>query len=181
MLGDSVAYRFLPTAREALWNEYRVVDFTLAACEIVPVELRFTSDDEKAACAAHRQDVMDQIAATRPDVVFIEDTYSTPNRFASLAAGDAAVAEWRAALDTLLVQLKPSVGRTILVSPPAEGKDLAACATNVSSPADCVSTWATSGPRWPRRNAPLPPTRVRCSGTPRSGIAPTGTVHRLST
>lgn len=140
VLGDSLADRLVLTARTAMHADYFVQSKALASCFMVTVDAVYTSADKKISCLAHRADVIADVKKTKPAVVFIIDTYAYTGRLASGATGTAAATEWAAGLSDLLMNIKNSARKIIVVSPPPEGATLANCAEPKGSrPVDCLT------------------------------------------
>lgn len=138
VLGDSTGITLLPTVREALGEEYSVRGLTLAACVPIDVNVNMDGADKKARCDAHNAEAVNYINATSPDIVFISTMYGYINNLASGAPFHLAGAEWKAGSESTVRKLAPSRAKVVFVGSPPLGKSLTDCATNVSSPADCV-------------------------------------------
>ncbi|WP_229940324.1 acyltransferase family protein [Plantibacter cousiniae (nom. nud.)] len=139
VLGDSTGITLLPLVREGLGGDYNVRGLTMAAC--VPFDVSTTFDDanDASACEQHRAAALTEITAQSPDVVFITAMYGYINSLASGATGSAAELEWRQGTESLVAQLQASGAQVVIVSSPPLGKALTDCATNFSSPRDCVA------------------------------------------
>ncbi len=138
VLGDSTALALLPTVRGALGDRYVIKGLTMSSCQ-VPVDKVYGDAALQAECARHVEDSLRAVVEAEAAVVFLSDAYDVAGRLASGAQGEAATEEWRAGLQSVVDEIKGSVGQVVVVSPPAQGLALEECATAVSTPQDCIT------------------------------------------
>lgn len=149
VVGNSVALYYTETLREiALDSDGAVQVRTLAmpGCSFVN-ELIFTNDPTYlAACPNRKQEVVDYINATRPDVVVISNNYAEKQ----IAGSDRVLSpdEWTDSMGQLIDQFRDNVGQIVLLAPPPGDVDITDCvAKRTNRPPDCIgrpsSTWRT--------------------------------------
>lgn len=140
VIGDSIGGRLTILAREALKGAYNVETDAMASCFAVLLTETYPSAAKKAECEVHKAEQVANIKAQQPDIVFITDTYGVSERVPSTADASTA-AKWQKGLTDLLMAIKGSVKRIIVVSPPPVGQGLSDCAAKQSSsPRDCITT-----------------------------------------
>ncbi|GGI69356.1 acyltransferase family protein [Pseudarthrobacter scleromae] len=147
VFGDSLGTTLMPTVREALESDYYVRGLTLAACAVIDLEVEFESEAVRDNCLNVRAEAVRYIQERRPEAVLVIENYAWANskKLTSRAAGEAMQEEWRAAAQSFISKVSGSTKRVVFVAPPPEGKQLADCASKVSTPSSCVSdipgTW----------------------------------------
>jgi peptidoglycan/LPS O-acetylase OafA/YrhL len=137
LLGDSVAISYAPAIRKALPG-WRVVIMAMEQCPLADVQVNKGDGSPHAACPAFREWTFSRVTELRPDLVLTSAQSGTWNRIGDKSTTEAAkIAEWTAGMNRSLTRLAPSVGETIVLSPPPGSKNLQDCATTASTPVDC--------------------------------------------
>lgn len=141
VVGDSLANSYLPAVLAAVqpmgWN---VIGLTRSGCPAIKIELLVvTSRLPYLECDEHQVLLEQRIAELDPDLIVITSSPSPErNLLASGATGAAGLREWRRAAEKSLTTFAETAPVVVLQGPP-RGKDLQACATRLSNPADCAS------------------------------------------
>ena len=142
VVGDSLASSYVPGVLAAVepqgWN---VVALARSGCPAVKIEvLRVVSLRPYPQCTQHQDLLGRRIAELKPDLIVVTNS-SSPVRglLASGATGDEALDQWGRAVKATVKEFARTAPVIVLQGPP-RGKDLNACATRFSTPADCVST-----------------------------------------
>ncbi|WP_285247168.1 acyltransferase family protein [Pseudarthrobacter sp. efr-133-R2A-89] len=147
VFGDSLGTTLVPTVREALESDHYVRGLTLAACAVIDLNVKFDSDAARDKCMGIRADAVRYIQNRKPETVLVIENYAWANskKLISGATGEAMQAEWRAAAQSFVSKVSRSTKRVVFVAAPPEGKQLADCASKISTPSSCVSdipgTW----------------------------------------
>ena len=139
VIGDSTGNALITSVLAAYRDDHFVRGLTKQACQLT-VPKDFGSDSQAEACATHTATMIAEVNRVHPDVLFVSDAYDVADNLASGARGAAASEEWRQGLQTVVDQVKDSVGLVVVVSPAVQGQSLEECATTMSSPSDCVGT-----------------------------------------
>ncbi|MGP4031767.1 acyltransferase family protein [Pseudarthrobacter sp. 1C304] len=141
VVGDSIAISYVPAVRAALEPKgYKVVVYTMQQCPAVMVTVFRGDKSEHPRCDPFRQWALDQVSASKPDMVILSSSKDASMRLVSKAEGSAVVGEWIAGTKETLTALAGFAGRVVLLDPPPGGKALQECATRVSKPSDCVTS-----------------------------------------
>ena len=141
VIGDSLANSYLPAVVAAVepmgWN---VIGLTRSGCPAIKIDmllvntrLPYRECDDHQALLPKRAEELD------PDLIVVSSGASPArNLLASKATGAAGLREWRRAAEASLDEYAKTAPVVVLQGPP-RGKDLHACATRLSDPADCAS------------------------------------------
>lgn len=147
VFGDSLGTTLIPTVRAALEKDHYVRGLSLASCAVIDLDVTFDTSEVRQNCLNIRAQAVQYINERQPETVLVIENYAWANakKLASGAAGPAMQAEWRAAAQSFISKISGSAKRIVFVAPPPEGKQLADCASKVSTPGSCVSgipeTW----------------------------------------
>ncbi|MDQ0767989.1 peptidoglycan/LPS O-acetylase OafA/YrhL [Pseudarthrobacter defluvii] len=140
VVGDSIAISYVPMVRAALEPKgYKVVVYTMQQCPAISVSVFRGDKSEHPRCDPFRQWALDQVKASKPDMVILSSSEDASMRLVSKAEGTAVVSEWIAGTKDTLNSVAGSAGRVVLLDPPPGGKALQECATRVSKPSDCMT------------------------------------------
>ncbi|MGY2130538.1 acyltransferase family protein [Blastococcus sp. SYSU DS0617] len=136
VLGDSIAGAWLPGLRAGLEPQgWSVQTLTMGQCPNIDAPTLYRKRPF-TECAEHREWALELIAATRPDLVILSDTYDT--ELADASADKEEV--WRAGLTRVVQRLQASGARVVLLTAPPSGANLQTCATALNGPADCLES-----------------------------------------
>ncbi|WP_162240273.1 MULTISPECIES: acyltransferase family protein [unclassified Frigoribacterium] len=145
LVGDSIAQAYVPALAEIVGTgEWSLRIVSMYACPFVDLEL---SDDaaRAAACRDRRETEYRVVEETRPDVVFVGNTFT---REVDAATGrQATLGAWSGAFRSMLERLGASAGQTVVLSPPPAGSDVRECFSQFAGPEACVSRVSASS--WP--------------------------------
>ena len=145
LVGDSIAQAYVPALAEIVGTgEWSLRIVSMYACPFVDLEL---SDDaaRAAACRDRRETEYRVVEETRPDVVFVGNTFT---REVDAATGRQATLDaWSGAFRSMLERLGASAGQTVVLSPPPAGSDVRECFSTFAGPGACVSRVSASS--WP--------------------------------
>ncbi|WP_066293802.1 acyltransferase family protein [Arthrobacter sp. B6] len=140
IMGDSMAISYAPGIRAALEPlGYRVLVYTMQQCPAVAVTMANDDGSAHPQCDPFRSWAVDQVAALKPDVVFMTSSVGASGTLASGAKGRQAIEEWKAGALKTFTELGRGAKSVVVLDPPPGGKNLQECMTLVSKPADCVS------------------------------------------
>ena len=153
VVGDSIALSWMPAVVEALGPGWRVLGLGIGSCSTI--EARFGSgggdDGFSEACARSRQDLVDFVDRTAPELVVTSSSAAGIERLTSGATGVAAEAEWRRATAAAVQGLSgaragaaaPAGGqagtRVVVLGAPPRGASPVACATRATGAALCAA------------------------------------------
>ncbi|MGY1742164.1 MULTISPECIES: acyltransferase family protein [unclassified Blastococcus] len=142
LLGDSVGISWMPGVRQALGEDWQVQSLTLGQCPQVDVPVRAATgiDGWEEVCAEHRAWAVAQLQLLQPELVVVASAANSIGRLDSEATGEAALAEWRAGVASMLATLDTAPVRVVLLGSPPGGENLQDCATRFNGPQDCVSS-----------------------------------------
>lgn len=140
VFGDSLGITLLPTVVEAYGADYHVRGLTLAGCAVADVDVEFGDTAGAEKCRNMRADAIAYVQKTRPALVLMIENSAWDMRLTSGAAGDAAVAEWRAGVERSVAALRRGAEKVAVVGPSIDtGTGIAQCAGPLSSPASCIT------------------------------------------
>lgn len=142
LFGDSIATSWLPAVQAALPG-WRIDVWTAAECPAASVSSKRGDGSPFPECAAFRDWVVKKIGETKPELVLVSQSTETLKRLTSKAVGDMAVAELTAGLETTVSMIAPNAGKVaVLDAPPAVSASITECATSVSTPASCLTSYS---------------------------------------
>ena len=154
VIGDSVALSWVPGLSSALASEgYAVQPLTMQQCPAADVVAAAKTADGKDSpgfdqtCAKHRDWALAKVAELHPDIVIMSNTITV---LKSGASGESATGEWVAGLTSYQKRIAQTGATTVVIGLPPEGQSIAACATKISQPSDCMRTVE---PYWTQMNA----------------------------
>ncbi|RBY87408.1 acyltransferase family protein [Blastococcus sp. TF02A-26] len=142
LVGDSVAISWMPGIRRALEGSgWRIQVLTLGQCPQVPVEVRAYrgGDNFEEKCPQHQVWALEQVRLIQPDLIIMSSAANSLVRLLSDNSGDAALAEWRTGLTTMLASLEAMPARMVVLGTPPPGENIQECMTRFNGPQDCVS------------------------------------------
>lgn len=140
LYGDSVAISYLPGLIEALKGQsWKIKVYTVAGCPIAEVAQTAIGGEPFPECNDFRNWALGTIASEKPQLV-VASEYRNDLVLVSNNRGAAASAERKVGLQKTLSKLAATGVPTLYLPAPPDGKILASCASNVSSPADCVAS-----------------------------------------
>lgn len=152
IVGDSTAVGYVPMLRalaDASNGQLKVTALGMYGCPFVDFETENGGVAYNKACPGRKDMAIEEIAAMKPDAVFITNTY-IPLKLTSTGV-NFTPSEYQAGLKPFLDRLAPSTGKIVFLSPPPEEKDVRECYTPRSSPEACVSKvqgrWQAIGSR----------------------------------
>lgn len=138
ILGDSSGAAWYPGLRDALGPDWRIDLLARPGCPFAPARVDLTRGADQD-CVADAAAAVQQTLTLNPDLVFVSESDRYLAQLSSGATGDAAVAEWRAALAALLAELAPLASRTVVVEPPPWGQELCGGSDFAPGGTRCVS------------------------------------------
>ncbi|WP_104523847.1 acyltransferase family protein [Blastococcus atacamensis] len=134
LLGDSIAGAWLPGLRAEMepagWS---LQTLTMGQCPNITA-MTVYQNRPFVECAEHRQWALGHIAATKPELVILSDTYDT--ELADPGADKPAI--WAEGLRSVVEQIQASGARVVILTAPPSGANLQTCASAVNGPADCI-------------------------------------------
>lgn len=141
VLGDSIAISWLPAMRAGFErNGWTVQGLTFGECPAARIDVVSSSRDEgfTERCRSHQQFALNRAKALKPDLIVISTTDGTLDRVVG-AQGELAATALQTAQTEAIRLLASKQSKVLVVSPPPPRRDLVACATRFSVPADCLS------------------------------------------
>lgn len=137
IIGDSVAMTYAGVLRTAIgeasgWN---LKVYSIFGCTFT--DRLVASPGSSDACPARKQLAIDEINATKPDVVFVSNTYEAriPNGESQpLSAGD-----WSASTMKLVSQFQGAAKKVVFLAPPPSEIDIKKCYNRVTAPNSCIT------------------------------------------
>jgi hypothetical protein len=136
LVGDSIALSYGVSLRDIALNSGGRIQVRLEAQAGCHLMVNYDDDMEgpkKDACLARRQQTIDAINETRPDVVLMSNAYADNPQ----VGGESQWADYRR---QMVDQFRSSTTKLVWISAPPNEKDIRECygvASNV--PADCIS------------------------------------------
>ena len=146
VLGDSIAISWLPTVRAGLEDKgWTIQGLTFGECPAAQIDVVSSSRDQgfTERCRAHQKFSLDRAKELKPALIVISTTNGVLDRIVG-APGDAATAAYKTAQVAALKALVSKTTKVVVLAPPPNRRDLLACATRVSVPADCLADVTTS-------------------------------------
>ncbi len=144
VFGDSLGIPLLTAVVAAYGKDYKIRGLTKIACAVNGADANFGKDEWAIPCVNHRKAVVDYVRQARPAAVLVIETYAWATKLKSKASGDAMAAEWTAADEAFVDEVKDSVGHVVFVSPSIPGVAFLDCYRPGGSPGRCV----TGIPSW---------------------------------
>ena len=144
ILGDSLGIPLLTAVVAAYGKDYKIRGLTKIACAVNGADANFGKDEWAIPCVNHRKAVVDYVRQARPAALLVIETYAWATKLKSKASGDAMAAEWTAADEAFVDEVKDSVGHVVFVSPSIPGVAFLDCHRPGGSPGRCV----TGIPSW---------------------------------
>ncbi|MEV7637674.1 acyltransferase family protein [Pseudarthrobacter enclensis] len=137
LVGDSISQRWaFPLTRLYAQNGWNIRIFGRPGCPFNDYPM-VKSDEEQARCNERKQQAIDFVQQSKPDLLIIGNTM-VPERMST--TGQVATAQdWQAGMESILSKASGSKSRLIL-SPPPFDKDVRECYSPVNGPADCLGT-----------------------------------------
>lgn len=141
LVGDSVARAYGWSFRDIALNSNGRIQFHLAAvggCVFTDAEMLQPDDEVANACPALKDQVVDYINTTKPDIVILSNLHSTTKPLA--AGGKMAPGEWGEALRRQIDKFRAGTKKVVLLSAPPSDKNVKICFVERNAvPADCIS------------------------------------------
>ncbi|KTR03086.1 acyltransferase family protein [Curtobacterium luteum] len=151
LVGDSTAVHwidaYLRLQDDGLLAGWRIVTRTAFGCPFIDASL---GGQDATECASFRADTLDRITEVEPDVLVITNTFADTGVDGDGTAPGAA--EWAAATQRYVVDVRESVGKVVLVSPPPAGQSVQNCYSVGGSPSACITETSSA---WRSRLAAL--------------------------
>ena len=147
LVGDSTSMTYVQAFHEALGNDqgWQVKSYGTFGCSFMEPLIDNSDPNVVANCTARKDAAVDAINELKPDLVFITNTYDPRIRVDNGAV--LGPEEWKQAMRDIVARFQGSVGQLVFLAPPPNDLNIAACYSQVSVPADCVShvteQWAT--------------------------------------
>jgi hypothetical protein len=135
VVGDSIAMTYVATVREAL-PDWRVVSLGGFGCTFTEPLIGNDVAALEDNCQARKQAAVDTINELSPELVFVTNV-----QYPRAPKGEDSPLtepEWATSTLALVNKFAPAAGKVVFLAPPPADKDINACYTQVSSPADCV-------------------------------------------
>ena len=137
LVGDSISQRWaFPRTKIYAENGWNIRIFGRPGCPFNDYPM-VKSADEQAACVERKQQAIDFIEKSKPDLVIVGNTM-VPERM-STTGKDATAADWQAGMESILGKISAS-GRRLILSPPPFDKDVRECYSPVSGPGECLGS-----------------------------------------
>jgi hypothetical protein len=139
IVGDSVAMTYVGALREALKGrpEWKLRTYAAFGCTFTDTQIANADTAVANACPDRKAQAVTAINQTKPDIVFITNTYEPRVGLASKTP--LSLVEWSESTRKIVDQFKDSAKKIVFLSPPPSDTDIKACYTKVSKPVDCVS------------------------------------------
>ncbi|UZX04329.1 acyltransferase [Arthrobacter sp. CDRTa11] len=137
ILGNSMAMTYAAPLIDSLGQGWSVNVHGAYGCPFSAVFIPTNTASLAAACEGKNDEGIRMVQESKPDVVFIINTYTT-NKPAG-ADKPLPAAEWAASIEAAVQEMNLSGTRVVFITPPPADKDIAKCYTKVSKPADCIS------------------------------------------
>lgn len=135
LVGDSISQRWaFPLTKLYAENGWNIRIFGRPGCPFNDYPM-VKSAEEQAACVERKQQAIDFIEKTRPDLVIVGNTM-VPERMATTGK-DATAADWQAGMESILGKISAS-GQRLILSPPPFDKDVRQCYSPVGGPGECL-------------------------------------------
>lgn len=137
LVGDSISQRWaFPLTKLYAENGWNIRIFGRPGCPFNDYPM-VKSPDEQASCVERKQQALDFVQSTKPDILIVGNTM-VPERM-STTGKDATAEDWRMGMESILGKVSAAKQRLIL-SPPPFDKDVRECYTPVGGPGDCLGT-----------------------------------------
>lgn len=136
LVGDSISQRWaFPLTKLYAENGWNIRIFGRPGCPFNDYPM-VKSPDEGARCSERKEQAIDFIERTKPDIVFVGNTM-VPERMPNgkVATGE----DWQAGMQSILKKTSAAAKRVIL-SPPPFDKDVRECYSPVRGPDACLGT-----------------------------------------
>ncbi len=141
LVGDSIALSYAGALRELALNSggrVQVTAMPLPGCMFVDDLIDNDDRDLVEACPGRKQQQIDLINSTHPDVVLISNSYTRKEFFATHKT--VAPFPWRDSMSRIVDKFRSNVGKVVFLSPPPASVNIAECyGTRANTPADCTS------------------------------------------
>jgi peptidoglycan/LPS O-acetylase OafA/YrhL len=137
--GDSTSMAYVALYRalaDASNGRLKVTSLGMFGCPFVDIQTANSVAAVQQACPARKLLALTDIAALKPDVLVITNTY-TP--FTAVGGETVSPEAYRKGLQSYLDQVRTEVGTIAMVAPPPAAKDVRECYSPRSEPKDCVT------------------------------------------
>ncbi|TIH35589.1 acyltransferase family protein [Subtercola vilae] len=137
LVGDSVAQAWIPALKGVYaQGGWHIRVMSMYGCPFADVKTKLP-DDKAAACETRKANAATAIAASKPDLVIVANTYT----LAELQSTGKAmyVADWQTGFQSIVERIRPDAGNVMTLSPPPAATNVQDCYTPTSKPASCVS------------------------------------------
>jgi peptidoglycan/LPS O-acetylase OafA/YrhL len=140
IVGDSTSMAYVSMLRalaDASNGQIKITSFGMYGCPFVDIQTSNSVAEIKQTCPERKVQAIKDIAALKPNVLFITNTYTAYKN----VSGETVTQEaYKAGMQSYLDQVAPSVGKVVMLAPPPAGQDVRSCYSPRSSPKECVST-----------------------------------------
>ena len=149
LVGDSIAISWLPALREALEPRgWAIQVLTRNQCP-APSVMFFRERPEEPfhQCSAHKEWVIDQVQALRPELVLVSNDLTLLGKQVEEPEGDLRYARWQSGMAQTLRRLDAVGDKVVLLGSPPRAGNVQECVTRLSDPGDCTEpvpeTWTS--------------------------------------
>ena len=141
LVGDSIAMSYAGPLRriaEDSAGRLQVRSEAMYGCQFVDDDIATTDEAVSGACPARKQQVVDLIDQTKPNLVVISNVYD--DNKTDKSGRRLSFSDWGDVLGRMLEKIRGSGAKIVLLSAPPPDKKLSECFGKRSSkPADCIS------------------------------------------
>ena len=147
LVGDSTSMAYVQAMNGVLTAEdgWRVKSYGTFGCSFMEPLIENEDPNVVDNCTERKDRAVDAINELHPDIVFITNTYDP--RFPVGADEPLSPDGWKEAMTDIVARFQDSAGKIVFLAPPPNDLNIAACYSQVSVPADCIShvtdQWAT--------------------------------------
>jgi len=147
LVGDSTSMAYVQALHGALGDDqgWQIHSYGTFGCSFMEPLIFNEDPDVVENCTARKDAAVNAIIDLQPDIVFITNTYDP--RWLVDADAPLTPDEWKQAMTDIVSRFQDSAGQIVFLAPPPNDLNIAACYTQISVPADCIShvtdQWAT--------------------------------------
>jgi peptidoglycan/LPS O-acetylase OafA/YrhL len=142
LVGDSIAQAYVPALAQIFGQgDWSLRITSMYACPFVDTDIGNATGSIQA-CQQRKQDEYATIAAMKPDLLIISNTYERGTDPATGLATTLGV--WSTAFKSMIKKVAPEAKKFVVLPPPPLDKNIQTCDTSFSKPSDCVSDVANS-------------------------------------
>ncbi|WP_426624133.1 acyltransferase family protein [Leifsonia sp. McL0607] len=140
IVGDSTSVAYIAMVRAMAENsngQLKVTSLGMFGCPFVDIATATGAKNLERACPGHKIQAIETIAALKPDILFITNTYFP---FSAVGGGVITPEEYETGMKPYLDQVAPNVGKVVFLPPPPVEKEIKECYSPRVAPADCMTT-----------------------------------------